>query len=354
MNTLFSAGGTLGHIYPAVTLMNKYIETYPNDKIFFLANKKDQQYIDKIILPSQVELIFLESYGFSKSVVKIIKALIVNLKTYYKIRRIINKNKIQLVFGMGGYISGITIKAAKKEKAKTIIHEQNSVIGLANKLSLRYTDLLLTTFRMKKMHSNQYEVGNPRYYEALKYSSNPLKSKYNILILSGTLGAKVINQVAVEFLQSSESHRFTITLITGKRYYDEIIKTTSLMPHFQILPFSNEVLKLISQSGIVISRAGSSTIFEILGAHSIPILIPSPNVTKNHQYYNAKAIIDEGIGYMIDEKNFNKKTMISVIEKAFNNYDKMITAINQYSLKYKKDNFFMHIDEIEGKIKING
>lgn len=350
MNILFSAGGTLGHIYPAITLMNEYLKSHNNKQVYFLVNNKDQKFLKKLEIPKEVEIIYYEAYGFSKSIFKLVKAVIINTITYNKVKKLIKKNNIKVVIGMGGYISGIAIKAGKTIGAKTIIHEQNSVIGLANKLSLKYTDLFLTTFPMKKLKNKQIEVGNPRYFEAKIYANNFLKDKSNLLIMSGTLGAEQINSIAIEFLKNDFSRRFTTIIITGARYYNEYKNKIKPNPNFQIIPFSNETLKLISQSGIVISRAGSSSIFEILGAGSIPILIPSPNVTKNHQFYNAKSILDKGLGYMIEEKELTITKLIDTIKIALNNYDEMINKIDEYAKKNDNKDIMMYIDEIEREI----
>ncbi|MGM9899641.1 MAG: UDP-N-acetylglucosamine--N-acetylmuramyl-(pentapeptide) pyrophosphoryl-undecaprenol N-acetylglucosamine transferase [Bacilli bacterium] len=346
MNILFSAGGTLGHIYPAISLINQMLDEDNDLNIFFIANRKDQSYMETLKLSKKVKIIYYDAYGIAKSPLKLIKALIINTITYNKIKKTIIQNNIKLAIGMGGYISGITIKASKRCKIKTIIHEQNSILGLANKMSLKYTDLFLTTFPMTKYISNQYVVGNPRYFEASLYKDNILKSKYNLLIISGTLGAEFINKIASEFLQSSFSKKFLVTLITGKRYYNNVLKHLTPCSHFQVLPFSNNVLNLISQSGIVISRAGSSTIFEILGAVSIPILIPSPNVSKNHQYYNAKAIVDQGLGYMIEEKNLSLNILNETIDKALKNYVFFINKINKYSFDYQKNDMLNYIKKL--------
>lgn len=346
MNILFSAGGTLGHIYPAVTLINQILAEDNTLNIFFIANRKDQQYMENTNLNKKVKVIYFDAYGITKSPFKLIKALIINNITYNKIKKLMKKENIDLVFGMGGYISGITIKAGKKNQLKTIIHEQNSILGLANKMSLKYTDVLLTTFPMPKYLNNQYVVGNPRYFEASLYQNNILKSKYNILIISGTLGAEFINKIAIEFLNSDVSKKYLVTLITGKRYYQDVKNKIKQSSHFQVLPFSNHVLKLISQSGIVISRSGSSTIFEIIGASSIPILIPSPNVSKNHQYYNALAIVDQGLGYMIEEKDLNLAILNETINKALDNYDSLVKRIKEYAFEYQKNDIVDYIKKL--------
>lgn len=343
MNILFSAGGTLGHIYPAIALINEYVKNHPDDNIYLLTNLKDKEYIENTCISKNTKIIFFSSDGISKSLIKLMKSIVKNIKTYRLIKEYLKENKIDVVVGLGGYISGITIKAAKKVQCQTIIHEQNSVMGLANKLSLKYTDILLTTFPMKKFIKNQYIVGNPRYYDAIKYRYNHLKTKYNILIISGTLGAEAINQIAIKFLNSSFSKSFTTTLITGKRYFDEVQAAISPQKHFQILPFSNDLLSLMSRSGIIISRSGSTSIFEILGCGSIPIFIPSPNVTKNHQYYNAKAVIDLGLGYMIEEKMLNLDLLITKISQAINEYESMINKIINTPVCEESNDMFKYI-----------
>ncbi len=344
---VFSAGGTLGHISPAISFIKRIKEVYSDIRVIFLATTKDESYsclktdlIDKVY--------YIETYGISKNIFKNIKNAFINLQAISKIKQILKEESVRLVVGMGGYISGLTLIASNKLKINMVIHEQNSVIGSANKIVLKYVDKVFTSFKntygLDKYQEKVKWIGNPRY--DIKYNNNDsiIKDKKNILIMSGSLGSKKINEIAKEFLKDKRSYKYTITLITGKRYYDDVIKDLSILPHFKIKNFSDDVIKDIKRSGIVISRAGSSSCYELLGLTTPSILIPSPNVVQNHQYYNAKELQNDNLIYMLEEKDLSVDSLISAIEYVENNYESYIYNLEHYNIGVVCDAFIEAID----------
>lgn len=332
MNVLFCAGGTLGHIYPALSIIDEYKRKRPNDTIYFITTKKDMAYLNQI--NHNIDYIYTyDALGINKNIFKLIKAIFKNIITYYNILKLLRKLKIKVVIGMGGYISGIVIKAAHKLKIKTVVHEQNSVIGRSNKMVLKMVDIFFTTYKMKNYHQAQYMVGNPRYDEVSKKLNMKVKNKRHILITSGTNGAQAINNLAIAFLNSSDSLNYFITLVTGKKYYDDVVSKVKNKSNCNIIAFSNNMIELINNSGIVISRSGSTTISEILALKAIPILIPSVNVTNNHQYYNALEIVNENIGVIIEEKDLSLKTLINKLNEISTNYDNYLNNLDKYKSK---------------------
>ncbi|MDY3898661.1 MAG: UDP-N-acetylglucosamine--N-acetylmuramyl-(pentapeptide) pyrophosphoryl-undecaprenol N-acetylglucosamine transferase [Bacilli bacterium] len=343
MNIVFCGGGTLGHIYPALALINKYKQKYPNDKVIFITNHKDQKRFETIDTINIDKIYYFNCMGKSKSIIKNIKMIFKNLREQIKIKKLLKQEHIEVVIGMGGYISGITIKTAQRLKLKTIIHEQNSIIGLANKLVAKKADMLLTTFPLPNYTKNQYVVGNPRYYDAEEYSKNEYRSSKNILITSGTIGSEAINNLAIEFLNSDFSKNYTTTLITGVKYYDKVKAELKDGTHYEVLAYSNKMLELMSKAGIIISRSGSTTIFEILGSKAIPILIPSPNVTANHQYFNAQYLESLGIGILIRERELTLDKIITSIQEIDNNYNEYLDNLSIYSPPATFDEIVEHI-----------
>lgn len=328
MVVAFVGGGTLGHIYPALSIIQKLKIHDPKIKIIFITTKKDEIYISSI--KNQIDNIYyIESYGMTKNIFKLIKRIYINIKAYYKIKNIIKYHNVDCVIGMGGYISTISILSSIRLNKKSIIHEQNSIMGLGNKIVQKKVDLVLTSFKeTTTKNSNTIWVGNPRYEDT--YIKNRKTNNKCILVTSGTLGSYYINNIIVDFLNHPDSKKYTTILITGKRYYEDIVKKVDSGVHYQILPFSNNMVDLLTKSSIVISRSGATTMYEILGSKAIPIYIPSPNVTNNHQYYNAKQFIDYHLGYMIEEKEFNLSTLLNVLNTINKEYDEIQKNIEDY------------------------
>ncbi len=314
---LFSAGGTLGHIMPALTFIQKLKTDLKDIKIIFIATTKDQNYElltnNKFIDKSY----YLKAYGKPTKIIKYPSIIYHDLLTCFTIKRILKKEHVNLVIGMGGYISGLSIYMANMMKIKTIIHEQNSTIGFANKINLKKTNLILTTFNktygLEKYQTKTIWLGNPRYDIATSYQSNNFLDKKAILITSGSIGSKKINEVAKDFINSPYAKDYQITLVTGKKYYEQIVDQIPKRYNFIVKPFSTNLLEDINKANIIISRAGATTLFEILGAKRLAIIIPSPNVSNNHQYYNALSLKDEGLIEMLEEKDLTYQSLYEAI-----------------------------------------
>lgn len=328
MNVLFCGGGTLGHIYPAISLLKAYHSYYPSDTIFLLCNEIDEQYVKQIDIP-YLKKIYIESKGLTKNLKNNLLNLLINIKACKEISKILKENNIKEVYGMGGYISGIVIFIAKKHKIKTIIHEQNSVMGIANKLSAHYANYIFATFPLK-LSKKYYLVGNPRYEELkIRYQDTPIAKIDNyILFTSGTLGAKKINELAVSFINSEVSKNYYTILITGKKYYQETLNKIKYGKHYEILPFTNNLVSFMEKAKIIIMRSGSTTIFESLAMECYPIYIPSPNVKNNHQYFNALTMVKKGVGVLIEESQLNLDILIKKIKYATINYYNFKSNLN--------------------------
>lgn len=340
MNILFSAGGTLGHINPALSFIKALKNYYKDINITFIATTKEK---DLEILKTNLidNIYYIESYGISK---RLLKAIYKDLRAIKDIKKILVDKKIDLAIGMGGYISGLTIYVANNLNIKTMIHEQNSIMGLANKLNLKKTNKLLLSYEdntLKKYQNKITIIPNPRYTDAS--NMNKLNNKKHILITSGTNGSKFINTIMCDLLNIYDFPKYTITFITGKKYYDDVVKNIIKKPNIQILPFTNNLLNEMNLSSLVISRAGSSTLYEILGLKKLSIIIPSPNVTNNHQYYNALYFYKKDLINMIEEKDLTIEKLYNLIIETIDS-KKHIYNLNKLNLK---NSYTLFIDEVE-------
>lgn len=343
---LFSAGGTLGHINPALTMISHIKKKNPKIKIIFFATTKDKRFTILTSNSDIDQIYYFDVLGVSKNIIKLSKAFFKNIKTAKEIANIIVKEKITLGVGMGGYISGIVLNECAKLSIPIVIHEQNSVIGLANKLILKKANLIFTSFVDTNIPTKYKDkvkwIGNPRYDVVKNVVTSQFQTQNHILITSGSLGSKRINELAIDFLNSKYSKKYTTTLITGERYYDEVIQKVKKGYHYQIKPFSPHLVEELNLASIVISRAGSSTLFEILALKKIAMIIPSPNVTKNHQYFNALDLANQGLLYLIQEKELTKK-LEYYLEAIIQKKDEMSKALNHFQLANVCDTFYENI-----------
>lgn len=318
MRVIITAGGTGGHIYPALAIVEKIKEKEPNSEILYIGTHNR---MEKDIVPSKgIKYIPIEIYGLSTSIKLMgrnVKNLFLIKKATTKCKNIIKDFQPDVVIGVGGYVTYPVIKAAHQCGIKTFVHEQNSIPGKANKALLKYIDLLGVSFKDTLKYfpnANVVMTGNPCSENALKVKKlskenyGLKKGKKAILIFNGSLGSSIINTKMIDYLSSMEKENYEVLYVTGNSSYDEFKKNT-FPKNVHIVPYVDNLCGLMKDMDLVVSRAGASSMAEIT-ALAIPwILIPSPYVANNHQYYNALSIMNEGAGIMLEEKNLNTQNL---------------------------------------------
>lgn len=337
MRICLFTGGTLGHIMPCVVLIKEIKKRYKDTYIILVSTTKDKDY--EILKSDAIDKnYYIDCFKASIN----LKEQLTNISAYRKIKNILKEEAIDIAFGFGGYISGIGILAAKSIHLKIYLHEQNSVMGKANKLLSKYAKKVFLSYPVKNMNDNYEIVGNPVYLNAINIKKDIYKVKNKILFTSGTLGARVINMLAVNLINSGYLKEYDIYIVTGKKYYEEVKKLIS-NKDVKIYPFSNNLISEIASSDIVISRAGSSTLFEILGTKTLSIIIPSINVTANHQYHNAVYFKKLGLIEMIEEKDLTLTNFINTFNTLITEKELYQERINKYQNNHQIDKM---IDEV--------
>ena len=313
MRAIITAGGTGGHIYPALAIYDKIIEMEPNSDILYIGTTDR---MEKDIVPKRnIKYIGLEVYGIKRSLnLKNIKAIIYYIKAIIKSKKIIKEFKPDIVIGVGGYISAPVLKAANKLKIKTVIHEQNSFFGLANKVLLNSANLIFTSFPDTINSALKYKdkiiySGNPCGESAItkkKKNKEDLgfdKNKKLIMIVMGSLGSMVVNDKMKKIIPEFKDKPYEVLFVTGKDYYDSF-KNINLN-NVKIYPFIEDIVRVMKDVDLVVSRAGATTISEIIALSLPSILVPSPYVTDNHQHKNALDLVNKGASILLEEKNID-------------------------------------------------
>lgn len=325
MRIIVTAGGTGGHIYPALAVIKKF-ESIEKCEIIYIGthNRMEKDIIPKIGYKYEE----LEIYGFSKKEIgRDIKNLFLINKAYKKCLNLMKSFKPDVVLGFGGYVTYPVIKAAKKLNIKTFIHEQNAIPGKSNKMLEKYADIIGVSFKESIKHFKNGKAiytGNPCSENAMsikkvnktKYGLS--KNKKSILCVQGSLGSQVINNKMLDFLSDIDDENYEVLYITGKTSYEKF-KTNKLSKNVFVVPYVENLSALMKDFDIVISRAGASIISEILAIGIPTIFIPSPYVANNHQFYNALDLKNNNAGLMIEECNLNKETLKENINLLLNN-----------------------------------
>ena len=310
MRVIITAGGTGGHIYPAISIINKIKEKESDSKFLYIGTHNR---MEKDIVPSLgYDYKSIEIYGFSKKNIKLdFKNVGLIYKAYKECLKIIKEFKPDIVIGVGGYVTFPVIMAAHKLKIKTFLHEQNAIPKESSKYFPKDKWIL---------------TGNPCSENALNIKTTS-RTKYgltydkkSILIVQGSLGSEVINNKMLDFLKSIDDKNYEVLYVTGKNYYDSFSKN-KFSKNVKIVPFVENLSSLLKDIDLIITRAGASTIAEITAIGLPAILIPSPYVANNHQYYNALSLKNSNASTLIEQKDLNKDVLIKTIDEILDNKD---------------------------------
>jgi UDP-N-acetylglucosamine--N-acetylmuramyl-(pentapeptide) pyrophosphoryl-undecaprenol N-acetylglucosamine transferase len=340
MRIIVSAGGSGGHVYPALGLIEKIKEDKNNEYLFVgTTDRMESKVVPEMNIP--YESLYIHS--FNKNIIKDIKNTFSIYKAYKKSKKIIKLFKPDVVVGFGGYVTFPLLLAAKKMKVKTAIHEQNYIPGKSNKILSKFTDVIFTSFEESFKYFDKKKViytGNPcseRAEKIKKIEKESLgfhKDKKFIIIVMGSLGSSSVSEKLKLFLTSFKDYDKEILYIVGKQNSSDI-KNLIVPKNTLIVDYVENLPGLLKDADLVISRAGASTISELLALEIPSILLPSPYVANNHQYFNAKDLNDKHLSFMLEEKDLNEKSLALVIRNILDN-DKMYNSYKTSLSKNKK------------------
>ena len=344
MRVIVSAGGTGGHIYPALAIINKIKEKEPNSEILYIGthNRMEKDIIPKHNIPfKQIEI-----YGFNRrQILKNFKTIKCLYQSYKEAKIIIEGFKPDIVIGVGGYVTVPVICAAHKLKIKTFIHEQNSVAGASNKFLSKYVDLIGVSFKSSIESFPKDKTiftGNPcsenavKVKEAKKSEFNLTEGKKLVLFVMGSLGSSKMNEFLLKTMSLFKNKEYEVLFVTGASSYDDI-KNSDLPSNVRILPYIDNMTRIMKKTDLIVSRAGASTLSEIISLNLPSILIPSPYVPNNHQYKNALDLINNKACVLIEEKDLKGDILVRNIDEVLNNPIKIKEMKNNLN-KLKIDN----------------
>lgn len=321
MRVIISAGGTGGHIYPALAIINKIKKEEPNSEFLYIGthNRMENDIVPKANIPFES----IEIYGFSKNIIKNFKTAGCLIKSYKKCKKLIRDFNPDVVIGVGGYVTAPVIYTAKKLGYKTVIHEQNSLPGKSNQFLSKYSDMILVSFKNSiKFFPSDRTVftGNPCSEDALnkgaiKKSIYGIKDDHKlVLIVMGSLGSSRINDYLISIMNLFNNKDYDILFVTGTSAYDSVSKN-KFPSNVHVVPYIDGMTGLMKNTSLIVSRAGASTMSEIIALELPSILIPSPYVANNHQYKNALDLVNSGGSVMIEEKDLKGDILVRKIDE---------------------------------------
>ncbi len=326
MRILLSGGGTAGHINPAVAIASYAKMQNSSNEVLFIGTKKG---LESTLVPSEgYDIKYINVEGLKKEIS--IKSMVSAVKMGTALARcvaIIKRFKPDIVVGTGGYVCVPALVAAKMLGIPSVVHEQNVFPGSAVKFVSDKCDVTLISFNESigylKNAKKLVLTGNPIRPSILTHTQNECKDKLGIkgkkviLCFGGSLGANRINDVMTGYLKlNPPSHDTVVYFGTGKREYERVMKNAggAFSDNIKVLPYIDNMDILMNAADVVISRSGAITLAEICALGKPCVLIPSPNVTNDHQLYNAKALENNGAAIMIEEKDFDEKSLKKALD----------------------------------------
>lgn len=319
MKVIIAAAGTGGHINPGIAIANKIKEEEKNSEIIFIGTTRGLE--NDLVPRAGYKLKTIDAYGLSKEIsIENLKKMIKTVKGYGEAKKIIKEFKPDIVIGTGGYICGATISAAHSLKIPTMLHESNAFPGKAVKMLAKKTNTILLSFEDAKERiknaKNLVVTGTPVKIRKREYSIHEKskmiqeiglsQTKPIILIFGGSQGAQKINEAILSIIENKLNKDYQIIWATGPKQYDLIKEQLEdrnigihYIPNMKIVPYIYDMEQMMNLSDVIVARSGAMTITEVSNLGKPSILIPLPNVSNNHQLYNAKVLEKVGAAKII-------------------------------------------------------
>lgn len=376
MRIILVGGGTAGHINPALAIANYIRKISPESKILYVGAKGNME--EKLAKDENLEFKGITISGFSRKLnIDSIRKNFVTLKNIiissFESRKILKDFSPDICLGTGGYVCGPFLREAYKLNIPFIIHDSNSFPGITTKLLAKKASKILLANKDAKKHLpsniNVYITGTPVRENIITTSKEEAKKHLNlddnptILSFGGSLGAKIINEVMAKIIIKSkeENNNFNFIHGYGKKChsFEDTLNENNIYikgnKKYIIKEYIKNMNECMAAADLVICRAGATTLSEIIAAKKPSILIPSPNVAENHQYYNALSLVNEKSASMIEEKNLTADKLYKEINKILKDEKRLNYPENLEKMDTKDSNKLVYdliietIKKSEGK-----
>ena len=346
IKVIISAGGTGGHIFPALAVANKLKELHQDIEIKFVGaeGKMEMQKVPAAGYP----ITGLPVMGFPrKPSLKMFTFFKKLLKAMRRAKRIVREFEPHVAAGFGGFASGPVLRAAGKRKVPYVLQEQNSYAGITNKLLAKKASKICVAYdNMEKFFPKEKIIftGNPIRASLLENPDNEKEpcndfvfdsNKKVVFITGGSLGARSLNEAIYHNLKYFEENNIQLLWQCGSLYFKEFTSRLGFQinDYIHLSKFIDNMNAAYACADVVIARAGAGTISELSAIGKPSILVPSPNVAEDHQTHNARALSDRGAAILLPDKDAKEK-LTSELDKILNDtssQQKMVAEMKQFA-----------------------
>lgn len=335
MKVVFAAGGTGGHINPALAAAGELRAKYPDAEILFIGTP---DHMEARLVPAAgfaFQTIAIEGFQRKptpKNFIRNLKTVQLLLKSTGAVKKILRAFSPDVVVGFGGYVSGPVVRTAAKLGIKTAIHEQNAYPGVTNKALAKSADKVMLTVEAARQYlsckNEPVITGLPVRREILTANRDFARAQIGVpdnavmlLSMGGSLGAKSINEAMTGLIAARHTNPDLFFVhATGKygKWVPEKLQTLGVnlqtAKNVVVREYIDDMHVCLAAADLVIGRAGASSLAEIEATGKASILIPSPNVAENHQYHNAMALVENNAARLIEEKDLTAERLLETVD----------------------------------------
>ena len=341
MRVLMTGGGTGGHVNPAIAIADTIKEHIPSAEIAFVGTKRGIE--NKLVPAAGYKLYHVDVRGFRRSLsLANIRAAFLAAVSPIVAKKLVKEFKPDVVIGTGGYVSWPLLVAASKLGVPSAVHESNAVPGLAVRRLVPYVDKIFVNFAVtgetlgapeKTMHVGsplRTDFGTVTRREAREKLGLPDSCRQYVVSFGGSLGAERVNSAVLDLMRDYLSKHPDIycTHACGASGYEETRRKfeeagLDKAANLELVEYIYDMPLRMAAADMVISRSGAITLSELAAAQKAAVLIPSPNVTDNQQYKNAKVFADAGGAVLIEEKDLTPERICSEVSAVLENPARM-------------------------------
>jgi UDP-N-acetylglucosamine--N-acetylmuramyl-(pentapeptide) pyrophosphoryl-undecaprenol N-acetylglucosamine transferase len=347
MRVVLTGGGTGGHIYPALAIGKALKDQDPKTELLYIGGRRGME--SGIVPRHQIAFEAIDITGFRRSLSwENVRTIVRFLKGVSRSKQLLRRFRPDVVVGTGGYVCGPVVYAAAKLGIPTLLHEQNVEPGLTNKFLSRYANAVAVSFRESLPYfsrvSDVVHAGNPCATAVLGADAGrgfatvglPPKTPF-FVVVGGSGGARALNEATIAMAPLLERlPGIHGVLVSGERYYEETLgrirERSAAAANLHVVPYLHNMPEVLAAASLVVSRAGASLLAELTALGLPAILVPSPNVTNNHQEPNARSLADAGAAVMILEKDLNGESLFAHVQAIMGNRERL-SAMAQASRK---------------------
>ncbi len=323
-NIVLTGGGTAGHVMPNIALLPTLRQNF--DNIYYIGSYNG---IERSIIEKEKDITY-----FAVDTIKLIRGLtlknlcipFVLIKSIIQCKNLLKKIRPKVVFSKGGYVAVPVVIAAHQLHIPVVAHESDSSIGLANKIIYKRCDKMFFSFKeaMSGYEKKGVYSGSPIRKEFFTNKEITQNTKPTIVVIGGSLGSQAINKAIISSLDVLK--KYYIINIVGKGNINPSINN----PNYKQVEYIDNVADVLRNADIVISRAGSNTIFELLAMKKLMLLIPLPkDASRGDQIINANIFEKNGYALVLQQENLSKTTLVDAIEILNKNKSKYIQNMSK-------------------------